>query len=60
MSRRAGILYVEAMALEDDALNAVRTFFVESRDFNGIPVSRLAERLGLAWPPLGRCASRHT
>ena len=45
----SGILYVECMALEDDALHLIRKFFVESREFNGIPASRLAERLGLVW-----------
>ena len=37
-----------------DALDAIRTFFVESRDFNGIPVSRLAERQGIPWPDVRR------
>ena len=37
-----------------DALDRIRTFFVESRDFNPIPVSRLAEHLGIAAPDVRR------
>lgn len=40
------------MATNDDILNSVRGFFLESRDFNGIPAWRLAEVVGLAWPEL--------
>lgn len=33
-------------------LNEITDFYVKSRDFNGIPLTVLIERLSLSWPQL--------